>query len=62
MAYNVYVDGKLNAVCRSEYDVVIKCVSLYREVSEDTTAFEVSLDGVEKPYDWLKSYQELCNG
>ena len=62
MAYNIYVDGELNAVCRSEYDVVIKCVSLYREVSDHVDAFEVSVDGVETRYDWMKSYQELCNG
>lgn len=62
MAYNIYVDGELIAVCRSEFDVVIKCVILYREMSSDTTAFEVSVDGVETPYDWMKSYQELCNG
>jgi hypothetical protein len=62
MAYNIYVEGELNAVCRSEYDVVIKCVTLYREVSDHVNAYEVSLDGVETPYDWKKSYQELCNG
>lgn len=62
MAYNVYVDGKLNAVCRDEYDVVIKCLTLYREVSDHVYAYEVSVSGAETPYDWIKSYQELCNG
>jgi hypothetical protein len=61
MAYNIYKAGKLHAVCRDEMTAVMAAVEYYRATTVDITAEEVRPDGSTTPYDWQKSYRELCN-
>jgi hypothetical protein len=61
MAYNIYKNGKLHAVCRDEMTAVSAAVEYYRATTVPITAEEVHLDGSTTPYDWQKAYRELCN-
>jgi hypothetical protein len=61
MAYNIYKGDKLHAVCRDEMGAVSAAVTYYRATTLPITVEEVHLDGSTSPYDWEKSYRELCN-
>ena len=62
MAYNIYKGDKLHAVCRDEMGTVMAAVKYYRETDLPVTVEKVHLDGSTSPYDWEKSYRELCGG
>jgi hypothetical protein len=61
MAYNIYKGNTLYAVCRDQMSAVSAAVQYYRETDLPVTVEEVHLDGSTSPYDWEKSYRELCN-
>ena len=61
MSYNIYKGGKLHAVCRDKMTTVMAAVEYYRTTTEPITAEDVRLDVSSAPYDWQKSYRELCN-
>jgi hypothetical protein len=61
MSYRIYKAGKLHAVCRDEMTAVMAAVEYHRATTVPITAEEVHIDGTATPYDWQKSYRELCN-
>jgi hypothetical protein len=40
---------------------VMAAVEYHRATTVPITAEEVHIDGTATPYDWQKSYRELCN-
>ena len=62
MTYNIYHSGELKAVCKHSMDAVAQCNDYTKAGHEDVLAFEVTLSGEEKPYDWYRDYLDLCYG
>jgi hypothetical protein len=62
MAYEIHVDDELQAVTKDEMAAVSRCNAYAKAGHDNVKAYYVNLDGTKEPYDWWKSYLELCYG
>jgi hypothetical protein len=60
MAYNIYLGDTLSAVAKDEMSCVMRCNAYHKQGHVNLAAYEVMLDGSEKPYEWWKAYNKLC--